>query len=70
MGRDIEALTPADLASIDDFHIRGRESTQELAAYAKVRPQCAVIGVGTGLGGSVRYLAVEYGCRVTGLDLT
>jgi hypothetical protein len=52
MGRDIEALTPADLAPIDEFHIRGRESTQELAAYAKVCPESAVIGVGSGSGGS------------------
>jgi hypothetical protein len=54
MGRDIEALTPADLAPIDEFHIRGREYTQELAAYAKVCPEWAVIGVGSGSGGSAR----------------
>ena len=70
MGRNIEALTPADLAPIDEFHIRGPESTQEFAAHAKVRPEWAVLGVGSGLGGSARYLAVEYGGRVTGLNLT
>jgi MPBQ/MSBQ methyltransferase len=70
MGKDIDALTPADLAPIDEFHIRGRESTQELAAHAGVRPEWDVLDVGSGLGGSARYLAVEYGCRVTGLDLT
>jgi MPBQ/MSBQ methyltransferase len=70
MGRNIEAWTPADLAPIDAFHIRGPESTQEFAAHAKVRPERAVLGVGSSLGGSARYLAVEYRCRVTGLDLT
>jgi hypothetical protein len=52
MGRDIEALTPADLAPIDEFYIRGWESTQEFAAYAKVCPESAVIGVESGSGGS------------------
>jgi hypothetical protein len=70
MGRNIEALTPADLAPIDEFHIQGPESTQEFAAHAKVRPERAVLGLRSGLGGSARYLAVEYGGRVTGLNLT
>jgi ubiquinone/menaquinone biosynthesis C-methylase UbiE len=70
LGKDIEALTPADLAPIDEFHIRGREATQELATHAGVRPEWKVLDVGSGLGGSARYLAVEYGCHVTGIDLT
>jgi hypothetical protein len=59
MGRNIEALTPADLAPIDEFHIQGPESTQEFAAHAKVRPERAVLGIGSSLDGSARYLAVE-----------
>ena len=70
LGKDIEALTPADLAPIDEFHIRGREATQELATHAGVRSDWHVLDVGSGLGGSARYLAVEYGCHVTGIDLT
>jgi ubiquinone/menaquinone biosynthesis C-methylase UbiE len=70
MGKDIEALAPADLAPIDAFHIRGREATQELATYAGVRPEWAVLDVGSGLGGSARFLAGTYGCHVTGLDVT
>jgi len=70
MGKNIEALTPADVAPIDEFHIRGPESTQEFAAHAKVRPEWAVLGVGSSLGPSARYLAIEYRCHVTGLDLT
>ena len=30
MGKDIAKLTPADLALVDEFHIRGREATIEL----------------------------------------
>jgi SAM-dependent methyltransferase len=70
MGKDIDALTPADLASIDALHIRGRESTQELVSHAGVHPEWHVLDVGSGLGGSARFLAVEYGCQVTGIDLT
>lgn len=70
MGKDIAALTPADLAPIDEFHIRGREATQELATYAGVHPEWAVLDVGSGLGGSARFLAGAYGCHVTGLDVT
>lgn len=70
MGKDIEALTPADLAPIDEFHLRGWEATQELASYTGVRSDWDVLDVGSGLGGSARYLAVKYGCSVTGIDLT
>ena len=33
-------------------------------------PGLKVLDVGSGLGGSARYLAGEHGCRVTGIDLT
>ncbi len=70
MGKDPNSLTHSDLAPVDEFHIRGRESTQELAQLARLAPNTSVLDVGSGLGGSARYLAAEYGARVTGLDLT
>ena len=70
MGKDIDALRPADLAPVDEFHIRGREATEELAALAGVQPHWRVLDVGSGLGGSARYLAETSGCHVTGIDLT
>lgn len=69
-GNDPARLSPADLAPADEFHIRGREATVELARRASPEPGIRVLDVGCGLGGSARYLASEYRCRVTGIDLT
>lgn len=69
-GKDCERLTPLDLAAVDEFHIRGREATEELARVAELDPSTRVLDVGCGLGGSCRYLATAYGCTTTGVDLT
>jgi SAM-dependent methyltransferase len=69
-GRDPEHLTPTDLAPVDEFHIRGRHATVELAKRANLTPGLHVLDVGCGLGGSARYLASEMQCRVTGVDIT
>src|ERR1700739_2239598 len=70
MGKDITKLSLTDLAPVDEFHIRGREATGELANRAALKPGLRVLDVGSGLGGSVRYLASEYQVRTTGIDLT
>ena len=70
MGKELDNLTPSDLALVDAFHLRGRESTIELADRADLIPGMRVLDVGCGLGGSVRYLAAERGCHATGIDLT
>ena len=69
-GKDPARLKPEDLAPVDEFHIRGREATVELAGRASLQPGSRVLDVGCGLGGSARYLAAEYRCQVTGIDLT
>jgi len=70
MGKDVTQLAPADLAPVDEFHIRGREATVELAHRAALQPGLRVLDVGSGLGGSVRYLASAHHVRATGIDLT
>ena len=35
-GKDLDRLTPEDLAPIDEFHIRGRVATLELARAANL----------------------------------
>jgi SAM-dependent methyltransferase len=63
-------LSPADLAPLDQFHTRGMAATMELAAALAPAADDRVIDVGSGLGGPSRHLAVRYGCRVDGIDLS
>ncbi len=69
-GKDLNNLKQEDLAPVDEFHIRGREATVELAQQLDLNASKHILDVGSGVGGASRYLASAYGCRVTGLDLT
>jgi ubiquinone/menaquinone biosynthesis C-methylase UbiE len=69
-GKDLSALRTGDLAAFDEFHIRGRKATLELAGQMNLRGDAHVLDIGSGLGGPARTLAEEYGCHVTGIDLT
>lgn len=69
-GKDPATVTRDDLATFDEFHTGGRESTRELARLAAIRPGMRVLDVGGGIGGPARTLAAEFGAAVVGLDLT
>jgi len=69
-GKDVEHLTPDDLAPVDEFHSGGRNATVRLAQLAQIDGSQRVLDVGCGIGGPSRYLASKFGCQVTGLDLT
>ena len=69
-GKDPGRLKPEDTSPVDQFHIRGRAATLELAQLAGIQPGWQVLDVGGGLGGPARVLAREMRCQVTVLDLT
>jgi ubiquinone/menaquinone biosynthesis C-methylase UbiE len=69
-GKQPGQITTADLASVDEFHIRGRKATLELASRMELGSGSRVLDLGSGLGGPARTLAEVYGCSVTGIDLT
>ena len=64
-----EDLTRDDISLFDEFHIRGRDATRELAQLAELKQGMRVLDIGCGIGGPARTLAAEFGCKITGLDL-
>lgn len=69
-GTDFGALTAADFVTFEDFHSLGRVGTTSLLAAAQTASADHVLDAGSGIGGTARLLAAEYGCRVTAIDLT
>jgi SAM-dependent methyltransferase len=69
-GKDVDRLSLEDLAAVDEFHIRGRPATAELADGLGLAAGQRVLDVGCGIGGPSRYVAATYDCKVVGIDLT
>jgi ubiquinone/menaquinone biosynthesis C-methylase UbiE len=69
-GKDPDRIDPDDLAPVDEFHHGGRAATTVFAPRLNLRPGMQMLDIGSGIGGPARYFARQYGCRVTGIDLT
>jgi len=69
-GKNLDRLAPADLGPLEDFHTLGRIATGQLAELGKITGADRVLDAGTGIGGTARFLASQYGCQVTAIDLT
>jgi SAM-dependent methyltransferase len=69
-GADLDNLQPADLAPVEEFHIGGRAATARAVEALSPGEDDHVLDVGCGIGGTVRFIAAQTGCRVTGIDLT
>src|SRR5262245_48259753 len=72
----LEGITAHHLAesagggSTDQNHTGGAAAVWALAMAAGVRPGWRVLDIGTGLGGTPRLLAEEFGCLCHGVELT
>lgn len=66
----LDGLRPEELFAHDQDHYGGLAATDELARGAQIGKGSRVADFCAGLGGTVRYLAQQYGADVTGIELT
>jgi sarcosine/dimethylglycine N-methyltransferase len=69
-GHDTAHPTVAMFNLVDQLHGGGLNSTRAQAEWAGVTKDMRVLDAGCGVGGSSRYLAQTYGCKVDAIDLT
>ena len=70
LGKTTDTITIDDLAPIDEFHIGGRQATENFLSQLNFSKKEHLLDVGCGLGGASRYISNKYNNRVTGIDLT
>lgn len=68
-GIDIGNVSRSDIASVDEFHVRGAQVSNEIIKEIDLN-NAVVLDVGCGLGGPCRMLADEFNCKVTGIDMS
>lgn len=69
-GADPEAPDPEALKPVDEFHTGGLEATEALLDPLSITSDTRVADMGSGIGGTARFIAGRYGAHVTGVDLT
>jgi SAM-dependent methyltransferase len=69
-GKDLNQLAPADLGLLEEFHTMGRYATAQLVDLVEITSESEVLDAGSGIGGTARFVADRFGCRVSAVDLT
>jgi SAM-dependent methyltransferase len=69
-GKNLNSVTIADLAPVDEFHIGGRIATEHLLSQTNFSQKKHLLDIGCGLGGAARFISNKYQSQVTGIDLT
>ncbi len=67
LGRTVDSVTVDDLAPVDEFHIGGRQATEDFLCQLHLTPEKHILDVGCGVGGAARFAASRYRCRVSGI---
>ncbi|MEL6522683.1 MAG: methyltransferase domain-containing protein, partial [Pseudomonadota bacterium] len=70
VGADPANLRPDDLKPVDEFHTGGLEATKALLDQLQIDAETRVLDIGSGLGGTARFVTETYGAGVVGVDLT
>lgn len=70
LGKTPDRISVDDLAPVDEFHIGGRQASEDFLGQLDFTPDSHVLDIGCGLGGGARFVASRYGSHVTGIDLT
>ena len=65
-----ENASVEDLGPVDEFHIGGRLASVHFLDQLEITAPQNILDIGCGLGGSARFVAKNYGAKVTGIDLT
>ncbi|HEX4173108.1 MAG TPA: class I SAM-dependent methyltransferase [Acetobacteraceae bacterium] len=64
------AITPETLAPFDHVHARGLAGTRALTEFLEPKGGDSILDIGSGIGGPARWIAANYQCKVTAVDLT
>jgi ubiquinone/menaquinone biosynthesis C-methylase UbiE len=70
IGKTPATVTVDELAPVDEFHIGGRQASEDFISQLELSADDHTLDVGCGIGGTSRFVASRFGCRVTGVDLT
>jgi len=68
-GANIEQLQAEDLWAFDQDHYGGLLAVDTLAQALALNSKTQLLDLCSGMGGPARYIAIQYGCRIQGVDL-